>query len=203
MAHLSLSLWDLSRSPWTGNPSRASSPTRRGRYWRIWPWKPIGPPPRGVGRPAVADWPDRDALNNLRYTLSDLRRVIGDHKAEPPFLLITRDTLQFNPASDYALDVKTFTEMVGTDKPIHQPSSNCNKLSRCIEAISWRVSLSATALALRNGRCLRGNDWPGRCLSALHQLAATHEQRGEYEQAQSCAWRQIELEPRMRRPINN
>jgi hypothetical protein len=31
--------------------------------------------------------------------------------------------------------------------------------------------------------------------SALHGLAASYEQRGQYEQAQSCAWRQVELEP--------
>jgi hypothetical protein len=36
------------------------------------------------------DWPDRDALSNLRYALSDLRRVISDRTAEPPFLLIPR-----------------------------------------------------------------------------------------------------------------
>ena len=42
------------------------------------------------------DWPDRDALSNLRYALSNLRQVIGDRTAEPPFLLITRNTLQFN-----------------------------------------------------------------------------------------------------------
>jgi DNA-binding SARP family transcriptional activator len=68
------------------------------------------------------NWPDRDALSNLRYALSNLRRVIGDRAraggrdAEPPFLLITRDTLQFNAASDYWLDVTAFTEMVEADK---------------------------------------------------------------------------------------
>jgi len=57
------------------------------------------------------DWPDRDALSNLRYALSNLRRVIGDRTAEPPFLLITRDTLHFNTASDYWLDVAAFTDL--------------------------------------------------------------------------------------------
>jgi DNA-binding SARP family transcriptional activator len=31
-------------------------------------------------------------------------------------------------------------------------------------------------------------------LAALHRLAGYYEQRGEYEQAQSYAWRQVELE---------
>ena len=30
------------------------------------------------------DWPDRDALSNLRYALSDLRGAIGDRETEPP-----------------------------------------------------------------------------------------------------------------------
>ena len=28
------------------------------------------------------DWPDRDALSNLRYALASLRRTIGDHTAD-------------------------------------------------------------------------------------------------------------------------
>ena len=62
------------------------------------------------------DWPDRDALSNLRYSLSNLRRAIGDREANPPFLLITRDNLQFNPDSSYSLDVKTFTQAAKIDK---------------------------------------------------------------------------------------
>ena len=45
------------------------------------------------------DWPNRDAMSNLRYALSDLRRVIGDRDAIPPFLLISRQSIQFNKAS--------------------------------------------------------------------------------------------------------
>ena len=141
------------------------------------------------------NWPDRDALNNLRYTLSDLRRVIGDHKAEPPFLLITRDTLQFNTASDYWLDVKAFTERAGADKA-HPPA--IEQLQQAIPlyrgnflegfSVSDSAGFEEWALMTRE-RLAR------QMLSALHQLAATYEQLGEYEQAQSCAWRQIELEP--------
>jgi DNA-binding SARP family transcriptional activator/predicted ATPase len=141
------------------------------------------------------DWPDRDALSNLRYALSNLRRVIGDRIAEPPFLLITRDTLQFNTASDYWLDVTAFTEMVEADKT--HPST---------------IDQLEQAVALYRGSFLEGfsvgdspafEEWAlftreqiGRQVSsALHRLSATYEQRGQYEQAQSCAWRQVELEP--------
>ena len=56
-------------------------------------------------------WPERsecDALANLRYALSNLRQAIGGRATDPPFLLITHDTLQFNTRSDYRLDVAEF-----------------------------------------------------------------------------------------------
>jgi DNA-binding SARP family transcriptional activator/predicted ATPase len=147
------------------------------------------------------DWPDREALSNLRYALANLRRVIGDRAraeardAEPPFLLITRDTLQFNPASDYHLDVTAFTHRVELNKA--NPS--------VIDELQQSV-------ALYQGEFLEGfsvgdspafEEWTlfnrerlARQMSAaLYHLAATCEQRGEYEPAQAWAWQQIELEP--------
>jgi DNA-binding SARP family transcriptional activator/predicted ATPase len=141
------------------------------------------------------DWPDRDALSNLRYALSNLRRVIGDRTAEPPFLLITRDAIQFNAASDYWLDVTAFTERVEVDQA--HPSA---------------IDPLEQAVALYRGSFLEGfsvGDSPAfeewalftreqlarQVSSALRGLATIYEQRGEYEPARSCAWRQVELEP--------
>ncbi len=148
------------------------------------------------------EWPDRDALSNLRYALSNLRRVIGDRarppgrEAEPPFLLITRDSLQFNTASDHSLDVVAFTNLTGR-----------GRFASDADLSGWEK-----AVALYRGSFLEGfsvGDSPAfeewalltreqiarQMSSALHRLAAAYEQRGEYEQAQSHAWRQVELEP--------
>jgi predicted ATPase/DNA-binding SARP family transcriptional activator len=130
-----------------------------------------------------------------RYALSNLRRVIGDRTAEPPFLLITRDTLQFNTASDYRLDVTTFAEMVEVDEG--HPSA---------------VEQLEQAVALYRGSFLEGfslGDSPAfeewalfarerlarQMSSALQCLATTYEQRGEYGQSQSFARQQLEREP--------
>ena len=56
------------------------------------------------------DWPNRDALSNLRYTLSDLRNAIGDRASDPPFLTISRESLQFNLISNFQVDVRDFVE---------------------------------------------------------------------------------------------
>jgi DNA-binding SARP family transcriptional activator len=56
--------------------------------------------------------PDSEALRNLRVALSRLRDAIGDREAGPPFLHITRKTLQFNADSDCWLDVGAFSDAV-------------------------------------------------------------------------------------------
>jgi predicted ATPase/DNA-binding SARP family transcriptional activator len=152
------------------------------------------------------DWPNRDALSNLRYALSNLRRVTGDRTADPPFLLIARDTLQFNAASDYWLDVKDFTDLTCLQDP--SPSSPRSISGQAGQALS---SLEK-AVALYRGSFLEGfsladsapfEEWAlltrerlaRQMSSTLHHLAATYAQRGQYEQAQSFARQQVEREP--------
>ncbi len=144
------------------------------------------------------DWPDRAARKNLRNALSNLRQAIGDRTssgdrhATPPFLLITRDTIQFNAASNHWLDVRAFTAAVEAEPPA--------------------VPHLEEALALYRGSFLEGfflrdsapfDDWSllvrerlqRQALAALRQLAGHYESRGDYEQARAFAWRQVELEP--------
>jgi len=73
-------------------------------------------------------WPERSegvARAYLRRLLVNLRRVIGDYQADPPFLRITRQTVQFNTHSDAWVDVTAFLTLVrsreSTDpETIHQ-----------------------------------------------------------------------------------
>jgi DNA-binding SARP family transcriptional activator len=70
------------------------------------------------------DWPERSARANLRNALSNLRTAIGDRHADPPFLLITRDALQFNTASDHWLDVHAFRASI-TAGPTGESINQC------------------------------------------------------------------------------
>ena len=56
--------------------------------------------------------PEAEARHNLRQALSRLRRAIGDRDADPPFLLITRQTIQLNPEADAWLDVAAFDDRI-------------------------------------------------------------------------------------------
>ena len=78
-------------------------------------------------------WPGRpegSARANLSHTLGRLRRTIGDHGAELPFLIITRGTIQLNTASDVWVDVAEFSKLVaGMMLPEH---SNIGRLGEAI-----------------------------------------------------------------------
>lgn len=58
------------------------------------------------------DQPERTALHNLRQALTTLRQAIGDRQVEPPFLLVTRQSIQFNLDSSSWLDVVQFTQLL-------------------------------------------------------------------------------------------
>ncbi len=136
------------------------------------------------------DWPDRDALSNLRYSLSDLRRAIGDREADPPFLLITRDNLQFNPDSDYSLDVKTFVDAADADEVDLLEKAAALYQGSFLEGFSLEDSA-----AFEEWTLLTRERLARQASSLLHALAETNEENGEYKKAQNCAWRQLELEP--------
>jgi predicted ATPase/DNA-binding SARP family transcriptional activator/predicted negative regulator of RcsB-dependent stress response len=144
------------------------------------------------------DWPDREALSNLRYALSDLRRVIGDRTADPPFLLITRDTLQFNAASDCSLDVAAFTDLTLSPSTLAESSPDPSDVEEAIAlyrgAFLEGFSLGDSAPFEEWAR-FRREQLAQQMSAALSCLAATFEGRGEYGPAQAYARRQVELEP--------
>ena len=141
------------------------------------------------------NWPEREALSNLRYALSDLRRAIGDRQATPPFLIISRSSIQFNTTSDYCLDASSFINSTRTEK-----------------SAPTFIEEQEKAVGLYRGSFLEGfsvDDSPAfdewtlltrerlaqQASVTLHTLADFYEERGEYEKAQSHAWRHLELEP--------
>ena len=112
MAHLSLSLLGSFRLTVDGQPGKGFKSNKVRALLAYLAVEANRPHRREVLAGLLwPDWPDRDALANLRSALFDLRKAIGDRtasgdrEASPPFLLITRDTLQFNAASDHQLDV--------------------------------------------------------------------------------------------------
>jgi len=137
--------------------------------------------------------PDPVALRNLRYALYHLRQAIGDHDTMPPFLLITRETLQFNTASDHWLDLAAFEQHITDSESANQRISE--------SAIELRRGHFMEGFSLRD--CPLFEEWllfkqehiERQVLSALHRLIQIHAARGEYERAEPHVRRLLVLEP--------
>jgi DNA-binding SARP family transcriptional activator/predicted ATPase len=141
------------------------------------------------------DWPERSARTNLRRALANLRQVISDHQATLPFLHISRQTIQFNSASDAWIDVAAFTDLLQakglSQQTIHR-LEQAVELYRgdFLEGFSVGDSPAFEEWVLLNRERLRRL-----VIEAFHRLAECHEQYGEYERGLEHAWRQVELDP--------
>ena len=86
-------------------------------------------------------WPESAqdaALSSLRNALATLRRAIGDREASPSFLLINRETVQFNPASDSRLDVAEIACQKSVLQQMPDQGAQANLQERISLAESYR-----------------------------------------------------------------
>jgi DNA-binding SARP family transcriptional activator/predicted ATPase len=199
MPHLSLSLLGPFQATLDGQPITSFKSNKVRALLAYLAVEADRPHPREVLAGLLwPDWTDREALGNLRYALSDLRRVTGDRTAEPPFLLITRDTLQFNTASDFSLDLRSFTDLAET--ALTRPEGD-EGLSELEEAIGLYQGSFLEGFSLPDASpfeewaLLTRERLARQMSSTLRHLAAAYEERGQYQQAQSFARRQLELDP--------
>ena len=149
------------------------------------------------------DYPEQTARHNLRQALFNLRLALGDHSARPPYLLISRDTIQFNCASDFSLDLAQFNAIF----------FNCEEnRSRCIEDCSIRAAHLEEIVKLYHGEFLQHffledsaefEEWAlvqreslHRCvLDAYRYLANYYELHQDFQAMRRHAIRQLELDP--------
>ncbi|MBF6614272.1 MAG: tetratricopeptide repeat protein [Chloroflexi bacterium] len=147
--------------------------------------------------------PEEAARANLRQALANLRRAISDANADPPFLLVSRDAVQFNPAGDSWVDVGAFTALMDAcDRHVHRRIEACTS---CAHRLTQAVELYRgpfldglfvqESVAFEEWLILQREALHRRALQALFQLAAYHERRGAYDEAYHYASQQLELEP--------
>src|SRR5207253_3204858 len=121
--------------------------------------------------------PDGVARANLRQALANLRQAIGDPGAQPPFLLISRDAVQFNPAGDSWLDVAAFTTLLAAcDRHAHGRPEVCTP---CAERLAAAATLYRgdfldqfflhDSVAFEEWTVLQREALQQRALRALHQ----------------------------------
>lgn len=149
-------------------------------------------------------WPDHPqgaARNSLRQALHQLRRALG--KAAPPFLLVTRQTVQLNPASDHSLDVAEFSALIREcDGHAHRRRETCRV---CVERLQRATTMYRGDLltgfflkdstAFEEWALVKREQLVRQALLALHSLTEYHALRGDYQLMERVARRQIEIDP--------
>ena len=148
------------------------------------------------------EWPNTDALRNLRTALYRLRDAIGDRDADPPYLDITRHTLQLSPDAGVQIDALAFSSTIAAVRAhSHASLTGC---PACQERLTEAVRLYRGDLL--DGFALDSapfEEWlvvqrealHQQALWALEQLADHCEAQGDHDHALSHARRQIALEP--------
>jgi DNA-binding SARP family transcriptional activator len=166
----------------------------------------VEPGPHARDTLAALLWPessDEAARRSLRVALTHLRRAINDQQMYPSTLLVTRDTIAFNTATDYSLDILQFTTLVAADAqhadaqhPLYpmymQRIAQAVKLYRGDFLADLRLNDSHT---FEEWASLRRERLHQHMVYALGLLLAYHEQRGDDTLAYQYAWRSVELEP--------
>ncbi len=157
--------------------------------------------PQSREKLAVLLWPNQsEARSNLRKALSTLRQVLGEEVS--PFLLSTRNTIQFNPHSSYSLDVEVFTAHLHAC-PLHPyPSESClDCIAQLQQAIAAYRGSFLEQISLPESEAFE--EWVSLTRDRLHRQAVTactllthsFEQQQNWKQAQLHAQRLLELEP--------
>lgn len=150
-----------------------------------------------------AERPDRCAHHSLSQALFSLRRAIADRQAMPPCLIVTRQTIQFNSASDYRLDVTDFTDLLAACQAHdHGRQAVCDA---CLERLERAAALyrGDFLVGFSLGDALAFGEWAvlqrerlGRLAGeVLSRLAGAYQDRSDYGAALHYAWRRIELDP--------
>ncbi len=135
-------------------------------------------------------WPDdsdQNGRNNLRQAIYQLRTLLGDIRTSgEPQLIVTRQTVQFNANGEHILDAAQF-----------QAAIDARDLDGAVCLYKGELLPGFTCDSLPFEEWLRQERESHHylALEAMFELAADHLRRGEYDQAQNIARRQLTREP--------
>jgi DNA-binding SARP family transcriptional activator len=150
-------------------------------------------PDRQHRREVLADllwsaYPRPSALANLRFTISSLQKSLDNpHTA---CLNVWRDSLQFNPSAQAAVDAWEFTQLLRLpDAP------NLEFAARLYRGAFLEGFSLPDSAPFEEWLALKREQYARLVLKALNDLAHLAISQGRYELAQQYAWRQVEIEP--------
>jgi len=136
------------------------------------------------------DFPEASAHANLRTALANLRQVIGDASTTPPYLFISRQTIQFNRASGAWIDIDSYTELLNL-----ADLTSLEQAARLYRGDLLEGFSLGDASPFEEWALLERERYRRLVMDALGRLTDGCLQRGDYERALRHAWRQVEMDP--------
>lgn len=151
-------------------------------------------------------WPElaeSAARNNLRQAVHALRQALGDRRAQFPYIITSRATMQFNTDADYSLDVQRFVQLVEvSERHAHRSRESCSACARRLQRAAelYRGPFLSDFFLPDSPTfeewALVKREWLSQmALGALGWLAAYYERRGQYEAARRYVKQELGLEP--------
>jgi len=147
------------------------------------------------------NFPEAAARHNLSQTLLMLRQALDAPAASPPFLLITRQTLRFNPDSDVTLDVTAFQAGLAVCQRVGPAQLSPHAARQVTQAAAhyqgeflsdpWQVH----SQAFEEWVLLTRVQLHLQAVELLDCLVQYHMHHGDFAPATAYARRQLDLEP--------
>src|ERR671933_400207 len=203
MAHLSVSLPGPPQATYDGQPLAGFESAK---VWALFAYLLVEadrPHPREALMALL--WPEQPeavARHNLRQALANLRQVLDDRTHAPPFLHITRASVQFDPAA-CDLDVATFTSRLTL--ATRHPHRDADACAPCARWLRQAVALYRGAfldhvfvresVTFEEWATLKREAFHQQALDALARLARYAQHRGATGAAASWLRRLLELDP--------
>jgi DNA-binding SARP family transcriptional activator len=149
--------------------------------------------------------PEAKARHSLSQALFSLRQAIADRRAmPPPFLIVTRQALQFNPTSDHEVDVTVFTGLLAAACEDHR-HGQLAACDACLELLEGALTLYrgdflagfsvGDALPFEEWALVQRERLQRLAVETLGHLVNAREERGEYRAALPYAWCRVGLDP--------
>jgi DNA-binding SARP family transcriptional activator len=142
-------------------------------------------------------YPEHSARTNLRSALANLRQAIGDSEADPPFLHVSRQAIQFNGTSDAWVDAAAFSRYVEAKGSSQQSVEGLEQAVRVYRGSFLEGFSLADSPAFEEWALLKRERLHRLVTDALRQLVAFYGERGDHGVALGHARRLLELNPLM------
>ncbi|MBN2148008.1 MAG: tetratricopeptide repeat protein [Anaerolineales bacterium] len=144
-----------------------------------------------------SDQAEDKALHSLRQALSNLRKALQDEAREVPYLLVSADGIQMNPASEFWVDARAFQDGVRKALEHHQrcEQGGCLNIRRLRQTINLyqgpfldQFYLAGSPL-FDEWATLQREHFSRQATEAFARMAEYHERRGEMTLAAQAAGR--------------